>query len=146
MIEISQAKPNHIEAVKVFYGKCGYGGGPISEEDLIFIAHLDNKIIGAVRLCPNIDFFVLRGMQVLAPFQRQGIGTQLLQICTKQLVNRVCYCIPWQHLRSFYQQVKFQEVSPVEVPFLLRERFDNYISREMNVILMRRLPILSEIL
>ncbi|BAY60131.1 hypothetical protein NIES22_01880 [Calothrix brevissima NIES-22] len=141
MIEISQAKPNYIEAVKVFYGECGYGGGSISEEDLIFIAQLDNKIIGAVRLCPNTDFFVLRGMQIIAPFQRQGIGTQLLQICTQQLVNRVCYCIPWQHLRSFYQQVKFQEVSPVEVPIFLRERFDNYISREMKVILMRRLPI-----
>jgi predicted N-acetyltransferase YhbS len=81
-------------------------------------------------------------MQILAPFQRQGIGIQLLRACTEQLVDQVCYCIPWQHLRSFYQQVGFQEVSPVEVPALLRERFDGYIVRGMNVILMGRLPSL----
>lgn len=142
MIKISQAKPHNTEEIKVFYSQCGYGGGPISEEDLIFIAQLEKKIVGAVRLCPDKGFFVLRGMQVLAPFQHQGIGTRLLHICAEQLVDRICYCLPWQHLRFFYQQVKFQEVLPVEVPVLLRERFDAYISRGMNIILMCRLPIL----
>jgi N-acetylglutamate synthase-like GNAT family acetyltransferase len=79
-------------------------------------------------------------MQVLAPFQGQCVGTQLLQACTEQLAAQVSYCIPWQHLKSFYQQVGFQEVSPIELPDLLRQRFNNYISRGMNVILMRRLP------
>jgi GNAT superfamily N-acetyltransferase len=142
MIKISQAKPHNSEEIKVFYSQCGYGSGPISEEDLIFIAQLEKKIVGAVRLCPDNGFFVLRGMQVLAPFQRQGIGTRLLHICAEQLVDRVCYCLPWQHLRSFYQQVEFQEALPVVVPVLLRERFDAYISKGMNVILMCRLPIL----
>ncbi|WP_414530743.1 GNAT family N-acetyltransferase [Nodularia chucula] len=140
MLKISKAKPHNTEAIRVFYSQCGYGGGPISEEDLIFIAQLEERIIGAVRLCPETEFFVLRGMQVLAPFQRQGVGTQLLQFCAKELVEQVCYCIPWQHLHSFYQQAGFQEVSPDEVPVLLRERFGNYISKEMNVIIMRRLP------
>jgi GNAT superfamily N-acetyltransferase len=103
-------------------------------------ARSEAKIIGAVRLCPETDFFVLRRMQVLAPFQRQGIGKQLLQSCTEHLADRACYCIPWQHLRLFYQQAKFQEVSPSQAPVLLRERFNSYISREMSVILMCRLP------
>jgi predicted N-acetyltransferase YhbS len=80
-------------------------------------------------------------MQVLAPYQRQGIGTQLLQACANQLVDQVCYCIPWHHLRSFYQQVGFQEVAAIEVPDLMCKRLDNYISREMSVILMCRLPV-----
>ncbi|MEH2383891.1 MAG: GNAT family N-acetyltransferase [Nostoc sp.] len=137
MVKIIQAKPHNTEAIKVFYSQCGYGGG-LSEEDLILIAQLEEKIVGAVRLCPHAGFFVLRGMQVLAKFQQQGIGTQLLQVCTEQLVDQVCYCIPWQHLRSFYQQAGFQEVAPVGVPDVLRERFDNYISRGMNVVLMCR--------
>ncbi|KAF3889555.1 MULTISPECIES: GNAT family N-acetyltransferase [Nostocales] len=140
MLKISQAKLHDAENIKAFYNRCGYGGD-LSEEALIFIAQWEERIVGAVRLCPNIKFFVLRGMQVLAPFQRQGVGTQLLQVCTEQLAERVCYCIPWQHLKSFYQQVGFQEVSPIEVPDLLRKRFSNYIFRGMNVILMRRLPI-----
>lgn len=139
MLKISQAKLHDIEAIKTFYNQCGYGGG-VNEEDLLFIAQLEEQIIGAVRLCPNTGFIVLRGVQVLAPFQRQGIGTRLLQLCTEQLIDRICYCIPWQHLRSFYQQAGFYEVAPLEVPDLLRDRFNNYISKEMNVILMCRLP------
>lgn len=139
MATITQAKPHDAENIKAFYRQCGYGGG-LSEKDLILIARLEAKIIGAVRLCPETGFLVLRGMQVLAPFQHQGIGKQLLQSCTEYLVDRVCYCIPWQHLRSFYQQAGFQEVSPSKVPVLLRERFNTYISREMGVILMCRLP------
>lgn len=139
MPTISQAKPHDIQDIKVFYNQCGYGGS-MREEDSILIAQSEEKIVGVVRLCPESGFFVLRGMQVLAPFQRQGIGKRLLQACAKQLVDQVCYCIPWQHLRSFYQQAGFQEVSAVEVPVLLRERFDDYISRGMNVILMCRLP------
>ncbi|MBP5976749.1 GNAT family N-acetyltransferase [Brasilonema sp. CT11] len=143
MLKISQAKLHDAESIKAFYNQCGYGGD-LSEEALILIAQLEERIVGAVRLCPNTGFFVLRGMQVLAQFQRQGVGTQLLQACTEQLADQVCYCIPWQHLKSFYQQVGFQEVSLIEVPDLLRERFNNYISRGMNVILIRRLPDVRE--
>jgi N-acetylglutamate synthase-like GNAT family acetyltransferase len=139
MTTIAQAKLHNAEDIKAFYRQCGYGGG-LSEKDVILIARSEAQIIGAVRLCPETGFFVLRGMQVLAPFQRQGIGKQLLQSCTEQLFDRVCYCIPWQHLRSFYQQAGFQEVSSSKVPVLLHERFNHYISREMSVILMCRLP------
>lgn len=140
MLKISQAQLQNVETIKVFYTQCGYGGD-LSEEALTLIAQLEGQIVGAVRLCPNIGFFTLRGMQVLAPFQRQGIGKQLLQACADRLTDQICYCIPWQHLRLFYQQVGFQEVSPIEVPDLLHERFDHYISREMKIILMRRLPV-----
>lgn len=141
MMTINLAKPHDTQAIKTFYSQCGYGGG-LNEEDRVLIAQLGEEIIGAVRLCPDDGFFVLRGMQILAPFQRQGIGTQILRVCTEQLIDQVCYCIPWRHLRSFYQQVGFQEVSPAEVPALLRERFDGYIFRRMKVILMGRLPVL----
>ncbi|BAY09200.1 GNAT family N-acetyltransferase [Calothrix sp. NIES-2098] len=139
MLKISQAELHDSENIKAFYKQCGYGGD-LSEEALTFIAQFEERIIGAVRLCPNTEFFVLRGMQVLAPFQHQGFGTQLLQASIAQLADLVCYCIPWQHLKLFYQQVGFQEVSSIEAPDLLRERFNNYISRGMKVILMRRLP------
>lgn len=141
MLTINLAKSHNTEAIKTFYSQCGYGGG-LNKEDRVLIAQLGEEIIGVVRLCPDDGFSVLRGMQILAPFQRQGIGTRLLRACAEELVDQVCYCIPWQHLRSFYQQAGFQEISPVEVPALLHERFDGYIFRRMNVILMRRLPVL----
>lgn len=139
MTIISQAALQDIEDIKAFYSLCGYGGG-LSEKDTILIAQFKERIIAAVRLCPEMDFFVLRGMQVLEPFQHQGIGTKLLQVCIEHLADQVCYCIPWRHLKAFYQQGGFQEVSPIEVPVLLNERFNGYLFRRMNVILMRRLP------
>lgn len=139
MTTISQATLRDIEEIKVFYSLCGYGGG-LSEKDTIFIARFEKRIVAAVRLCPEIDFFVLRGMQVFESFQRQGTGTRLLQVCIGHLANQVCYCIPWQHLNAFYQQARFQEVSSDEVPALLNQRFNDYLSRRMKVILMRRLP------
>ena len=48
MTIISQAKPHDTEDIKAFYRQCGYGGG-LSEKDLILIARLEAKIIGAVR-------------------------------------------------------------------------------------------------
>ncbi len=139
MTTITQAETHDVEDIKAFYRQCGYGGG-LNEKDLMLIARSEAEIIGAVRLCPETGFFVLRGMQVLASFQRQGIGKQLLQSCTEHLVDQACYCIPWQHLRSFYQQMGFQEVAPSKAPVLLYERFNSYISRSMSVILMCRLP------
>jgi N-acetylglutamate synthase-like GNAT family acetyltransferase len=140
MTIISQAKPQDIEDIKGFYNQCGYGGG-LGEHDLILIARSEAKLVGAVRLCSEQDFFVLRGMQVIAPFQRQGIGTQLLWACAENLASRTCYCIPWQHLRSFYEQAGFQEVASTVVPDFLRERLEGYQARDMKVAIMRRLPV-----
>lgn len=137
MLTISQAKQQEFEDVRAFYLQCGYGGG-LGQDDTVFVAQLQGQIIGAVRLCPEDRFFVLRGMQVLPLFQRQGVGTRLLQKCAEQLADQPCYCIPWQHLRSFYQQVEFREVSSDTAPILLRQRFEEYICRGMSVVLMGR--------
>ena len=141
MVKISLAKSHHDESIRELYRQCGYGGG-LNQEDDVLIAQSTENIVGAVRLCPDKDFCVLRGMQVLPSFQRQGIGTQLLLACAEQLSIQsiTCYCIPWEHLHSFYLQVGFKKVSSVEIPFILRERFRNYLSKEMKVILMVRLP------
>ncbi len=140
MIKISLAKPHHDESIKAFYRQCDYGGG-LNKEDDVLIAQSAENIVGAVRLCPDKGFCVLRGMQVLKSFQRQGIGTQLLQAFVEQLSIRsiTCYCLPWEHLHSFYLQAGFKKVSSVEVPFILYERFHSYLSKGMNVILMVRL-------
>ncbi|MBW4623784.1 MAG: GNAT family N-acetyltransferase [Cyanosarcina radialis HA8281-LM2] len=139
MTTVTQAKPQGFKEIQIFYDRCGYGGG-LNQEDSIFIARLEGKIVGAVRLCPNTGFCVLRGMRVIDPFQRQGIGTRLLQECTALLVDRVCYCIPWQHLLAFYERSGFAEIAPAQAPELLRDRWKNYVDRGLNVILMRRLP------
>lgn len=140
MTTILQAKPQDLGEVKAFYSHCGYGGG-LKKEDLILIARSKSQLVGVVRLCPEQSALVLRGMQVITPFQRQGIGKQLLETCTQHLGNRICYCIPWTHLRLFYQRGGFEEVASAEVPNFLRKRFEEDLGRGMKVSIMHRLPI-----
>lgn len=137
MLTIQQACLKDLMAVKKLYETVNYSGG-ISETDLITLAFYWEELVGAVRLCPATDFFVLRGMQILPSFQRQGIGIRLLQTCVQQLTDKPCYCIPWSHLKSFYEQAGFESITTEHVPVLLAERWNSYISMGMNLILMYR--------
>ncbi|ABW30884.1 N-acetyltransferase [Acaryochloris marina] len=73
MLLIRQAELQDLEVVKSFYNRCHYGGG-CQEVDLILMAYLEAQLVGVVRLCPEHQVIVLRGMQVLKPFQRQRVG------------------------------------------------------------------------
>ncbi|GAB4545727.1 MAG: hypothetical protein Tsb0014_40000 [Pleurocapsa sp.] len=129
---------NNFKDLRVFYQKCGYGGG-VKQEDLVFIAQIDSQLVGAVRLCTEMNVLVLRGMQVLPEFQYQRIGTQLLQYCDRYFTEKSCYCLPWRHLRSFYEQIGFELISPAKLPEFLNQRFQRYLAQEMNVIAMYKL-------
>jgi predicted N-acetyltransferase YhbS len=142
MLLLSQALLNEIEDVKTFYKQVGYGG-EVKREDHIFLARMDGQLVGVVRLCPEMGVLVLRGMQVLSSFQKQRIGNKLLQSCSDQLAGKSCYCIPWRYLRDFYGQIGFQEISSIEAPMFLQERFENYVARKMDVVLMHKPAITS---
>ena len=137
MFQISKGKIDDLENIQIFYQKCGYGGG-VKPEDCIFLARIDNQLVGAVRLCSEMNVLVLRGMQVLPEFQNQGIGTELLKSCNRYLAGKFCYCLPWQHLRYFYEQIGFKLISPEQLPMFLNQRFQQYIVKKMNVISMYR--------
>ena len=137
MFQISTGKVEDIEEIKILYQKCGYGGG-VKSEDCVFIARINNQLAGAVRLCSEMNVLVLRGMQILPKFQNQGIGTELLKSCDRYLARKSCYCLPWQHLHSFYERVGFKAISPEQLPAFLNQRFQHYIASKMNVISMYR--------
>ena len=133
MLQITKGNISNLQDVRVFYEKCNYDGG-VKQEDYLFIAKIDDKLVGVVRLSPEMNVLVLRGMQVLPKFQGQGIGTKLLKNCNNYLARQSCYCIPWNHLRSFYGQIGFEEISPTELPIFLNRRLKKYIDKNMNVI------------
>ncbi|MGD1920056.1 MAG: GNAT family N-acetyltransferase [Pleurocapsa sp.] len=133
MLEIIKAKIHNLNDVRVFCDKCNYDGG-VKQKDRVFLANINNELAGVVRLCPEMNVLVLRGMQVLPEFQGQGIGTKLLKSCNDYLGQQPCYCIPWSHLHSFYGQIGFQIISPAELPDFSAQRLKRYIARNMNVI------------
>ena len=136
MLMFSRIESQDIGEVEAFYSLCGYGGG-VNKQDLVFTVRVDGVLVGAVRLCRENDYLALRGMQILPAFQRQGVGTQLLQECIGQ-IEQVCYCLPYKHLEPFYRQVGFELILSSDVPCELVERLDAYLKRGLNVVLMRR--------
>ena len=139
MSEISIRKASHSQYSDVaeFYEKCGYSRG-VRGVDTVLIAVRRDVLVGAVRLCSEHGVLVLRGMQVLPTFQRQGIGSRLLRECLPILGDSTCYCIPWAHLEQFYGMGGFNRCDPTEAPGFLEDRLTSYLTDGLDVVLMRR--------
>ena len=120
------------------YRECGYRGG-ITAADTAIAAMVGNTIVGAVRLCPEGGVTVLRGMQVLPAYQRQGIGSMLLQACVPHLSSGITYCLPYSHLALFYGTVGFITVDHSALPQFLEERQTSYIASGIGTIAMSRM-------
>jgi ribosomal protein S18 acetylase RimI-like enzyme len=94
---IRVVEPNEVNLVLSHYQKTGYSK-QVNPEDIVIAAFQASQIIGAVRLCPQDNYLVLWGMQVIKQYQRQKIGTALLHKCAEIIQNRACYCLPYKHL------------------------------------------------
>ena len=123
--------------VSAFYLETGYTQ-PIDQTETLLIAERAGEICAALRLRSEHHVLVLRGMRVRPDLRRQGVGTTLLFAAVKVIGERECYCIPHAYLKSFYEQVAFQEVDPTWAPDFLHERLGTYHALGLDVILMRR--------
>lgn len=139
MVITRKASSNDIHAVRDLYVECGYGGG-IESCDIVLIAEEDNKLVGAVRLCPAEGTTILRGMQVRKSHQRRGIGRLLLTECERLIVQGDSYCLPYTHLVKFYGAAGFEVVEKSELPVFLRHRLERYEAERLDVLAMKRVP------
>jgi N-acetylglutamate synthase-like GNAT family acetyltransferase len=136
-ISIRKASVAEHPDIAALYERCGYSGG-LSADDTILVALRTEALVGVVRLCSENQVAVLRGMQVLPDFQRQGIGRALLDESLCRVDDAACYCIPWSHLEQFYGSGGFERCESKNVPGFLAERFSLYAKQGRDVILMRR--------
>ena len=126
------------ERVNAFYQLTTYKR-PVSPNDRVFVVESSNEILGALRIELLNDVQTLRGMYLHPEHLRTGIGTRLLRHVEPTLNNRLSFCIPFQHLREFYSQVNFQQVTEFsEAPEFLWERVKAYQLEGKDIILMRR--------
>jgi GNAT superfamily N-acetyltransferase len=126
-MNIRLAEKSEYAAVAEHYHACNYGA-ELSPNDQVIVA-IDEHIIGAVRICMEHDVKVLRGMQVSKEFQRQGIGSFMLQYLVDQLDMAGCYCLPYKHLETFYGQIGFRVIPSETAPDFLQERFNGYLNK-----------------
>lgn len=138
MVEIAVAREEELAEVAAFYEECGYDGD-LGALDTILLARVaDGQLVGAVRLCPEEGVTVLRGMEVRAEYQRQGIGSLLLRACVPFLDARASFCLPYAHLVSFYRAVSFEVAQPGQLPSFLAARLALYLAEGRDVLAMRR--------
>lgn len=121
--------------VRWLYEACNYSGG-IQENDIVVIAE-DDELIGAVRICPERGVKILRGMQINSACRGKGTGKLMLKFLQDNFDMKDCYCIPYKHLKKFYGQIGFEEISPAEAPGFIAERLIRYSDSGLDVIVMK---------
>lgn len=114
--------------VNDFYNEVDYGG-VASPRDVVVVAANGDRIVGVVRICKENGILVLRGMEIAKEYQRQGIGTSMLQKVEEVLDQQECYGIPYDHLEKFYARIGFHFIDEKEAPPHLRDRIRSYRSK-----------------
>lgn len=129
-------KEQHKDAQAV-YTSLGYMA-EIKPTDIVIVAKDEDTIVGLVRLETDMSVCVLRGMQVLPAYQRQGIGTKLLEKLNEVVAGRETWCIPHGWLTEFYGQIGFIQVPEDTAPEFLQERIKLARQKWPQVILMKK--------
>lgn len=124
---IRQTNNDELEAVKEFYLSQGYKGGESMDgSEFTIVAEDGDRIIGAVRLVIEEGVLVLRGMFIDKPYQRKGIGKQMLDLMDIEIGDRECYSICKEYLEKFLNEIGFSLTKPEKAPKHLAERFKEY--------------------
>lgn len=112
-----------------FYHECGYGGTFDCSDEVYFVTE-NSHVLGVVRIANEHGFFVLRGMQILPQMRGQKIGQQLLIYLANQIESNISplYCLPHQHLNSFYSHIGFKSADQNLAPAFLTKRMEYYLN------------------
>lgn len=125
-----------------FFNECGRMT-TLDNNDTLIVALTNNKPIGIVRLCFENQTYVLRTMQILPEVQRKGFGTIILnkfdQVLKERNIDHI-FCMTYEHLETFYNQIGFKKIIAEESPQFLQDRFQDFLNRNQNkkIILMKR--------
>ncbi len=141
-VSVRIAVPVEYPEVTAFYRTQGYATEPGSDET-VFVAEVDGRIVGAVRLAVEQGVRLLRGMFIDDAHQRRGIGSRLLRALVDSLGHEPCYCLSLEHLDSYYNAVGFERCDESRLPAFLQERARTYRARGYPIVCIERRPPLS---
>lgn len=129
MIDIRIHQKWDFKKVTQFYKDNNYNNIP-GRKNKILLALDENKIVWCVRICKEYHKTLLRWMWVTQEYQKQWIGTNLLQTFEKYVSNTDCFCLPYSHLENFYSQIGFKKIELQEAPWFLQKRLEKYKTTE----------------
>ena len=106
-------------------------------DDDIYIALLEQRLIGALRLCHYDTDRLLRSMCIHKDFRGKGLGSYMLQQLEPVLCQAPCYCFPYEHLQDFYQRAGFETISQDQAPAGIRKKYAAYRQKGKKILLMK---------
>lgn len=137
MIRIRTGTAEDVERINRFYASCG-SSASVDPGETVLVAEDGDAVIGAVRLCTESGYLVLRTMLVRKDCRGKGIGKRMLLALEERMQDRDCYCLPYAHLAGFYGGIGFVQVPEHQTPPHLRERYQRYLERGLKVLIMKR--------
>ena len=137
-MQIEQIDPLKLPLVTRLY-KQFYPSGKAKKDELTLVGYLEDQIVSVVRLKTIENIRLLTGMLVVPDKRQLGLGHQLMQYCSVNILADSDYCFAYEHLASFYAQHGFATIKPSGLPGQLKERFHRY-NRNKKLVPMQFLP------
>jgi len=107
------------------------------KSDDIYIALLNNKLIGALRLCPYENTWLLRSMCIKTDQRSKGVGHFMLSQLAEILSEKQCFCFPYTHLENFYMKVGFEKISSSDATEIIEKKYRGYLANGKKILLMQ---------
>ena len=139
-ITVSTADVTILPLVKRFFHTQGMRSQAAKVDEIIITRNKqspNNTIIGALRLCPVQNSWLLRSMSIEHSFQRKGIGLYMLKQIKDNLSKKECYCFPYKHLEEFYRKAGFQVIDESEANDEIRQFYRQYIESGKDILIMQ---------
>ncbi|GEM77661.1 GNAT family N-acetyltransferase [Vibrio sagamiensis] len=135
-LHIEELPPLKLPLIKKLY-KQYYPAGKAKSDELILTATQAGNIVALLRL-KNIDCFrLLTGMLVIPDYRGTGVGKSLLAHCKQHIFKESDYCFAFSHLKSYYSQYGFKNITADELPQSLRTSFLRYVESGKDLIPMQ---------
>lgn len=134
MLQLRLAKRSELGWINECYDRVEFIHSNFDNE-IIAIAELNGQKAGVGRLITiDKETLELGGIYVLESFRNKGMAKELVTFLLKQAKpGQIVYCIPFEHLASFYKKCGFASCANLEdVPkdilkkyFWCREKYTN---------------------
>lgn len=125
MLKVRAAKNTEIEWINKCYDEVEFVH-TVFDKEIIAIAELDGHKAGIGRLVTvDSNHLELGGMYVFESFRNKGIARAIVDFLLKHnSTAKTVYCIPFEHLASFYKGFGFSPCLDFEqVPKKLLEKY-----------------------
>ncbi len=135
-LKFEHLDPIKLPLLKRFY-KLHYPGTKPKSDELTVVAYSQQSMVAVVRFRSVANYRLLTGMTVSCDSRGKGIGTELLNYCRHNILQKNDFCFSYAHLQNFYDQAHFRKIEVEALPSELKTLFIRYCQSGKDLIPMQ---------